>query len=252
MLTPTLSSDAKEFILAEYQRVGAELMANESAGDARVATFVGLWTLGTGAGVNYVFLARGAPGRDGQGHAAQTETGRDLAGAGMGLVILLGVLSLAWMIKRNLKTDVLIDTLVRFRYLVLSSLSGERRVLALVLPQEWIGESSEPKLEARRRNIFKVGLVPLTAVLNAIAVGTFVAIWWPPHVWTVALTFPLAAFLAQGGVYYLRYESRKRQRVRCMQAFEKEFGEVCRVQAARAAERDGATVKIGHPEQARS
>ena len=101
-----LEDDEREMCTREYERLSAELSANESMGDARVSVYMGVWTAAMG------------------GALVVTEGSAKPFAAMLFPLLVLGVVTLARIVKRNHKTDELIDALTRFRELLLVGSSG--------------------------------------------------------------------------------------------------------------------------------
>lgn len=200
-----LSPTAREFLFAEYARIGADFVANESMGDGRATLFVTLWAAGVAG-------------------ATAIRTSVELEQLILPLVIgltglaLLGLVTLNRLFKRTTTTDRLADALARLRLLLI----GQDLAIQAALP--W-GDNKVPKLRrgaiVHRRSTtlprMEVGLVQTIAVLNA---GTAMLIWFvllpgeETLIWLPGLVGVIVQLVAVSLGYGADYRSRKRTMAR--------------------------------------
>lgn len=194
-----MSPDAREFLLAEYQRLGSDLVANESMGDARANLYVTLWAAAIG------------------GTTAAWAAVRLRLPLLIGLVGLaaLGVVTLVRLYRRNCHSDRLIDALARIRALMLRDDPALADVLpwgrpAAAEPGGWSLVTVKP----RRPAVLQVGLLQMVAGLNA---GTAALVWlfglraWPP---AGAAGLGIAVLLLQLGLLFRAFGAQHRRRAR--------------------------------------
>jgi 8-oxo-dGTP diphosphatase len=139
----------------EYQRLGAELIGNESMGDARASLYLGLW----GGGVAGVAALVSQPPRD------DATTVAPLVALGLVVLLLLGCVTLARIGRRNHRTDQLSDALVNLR----SLLFVESPAL-LDRAAGWgdLEPDQTLKVKERRPTIGHAGLIQVIGVANAV------------------------------------------------------------------------------------
>jgi drug/metabolite transporter (DMT)-like permease len=179
----SLTEGEREFVLAEYSRLGAELTENESMGEGRVTLYLGVWSAVLAAVGSLLFSEEKNP--DGV---------RGIVFAALFVVLLLGVVSIKRVLKRNHHTDELIDALVRLRGLLNVGPEVQR-----ALP--WSDESAKSK-----RSIWDVGLLQILVITNSIVPAVAVLYVWPKETWYAPLTAG-AALIVHGVV--LRAQNEK-------------------------------------------
>ena len=134
----------REFYTREYDRIGTELVENESMGEGRVALYLGIWSA-TVAGIAAVV-------------SEQATVPAELALAGLLVVGALGVVTTVRIAKRNYRSDALIDSLSRIRRLLYPH--GVRVDAAL----PWDVFSTKPQ----RPVIWHAGLLQVLYLANAV------------------------------------------------------------------------------------
>lgn len=148
------SSPDREFLLIEYQRLGDELIANESGGDARAALYATLWTAAVAAVAVYRTSAKDV----------QDSIQGLLLTALVGLAA-LGFVVLVRLVNRDIQTDRIIDALSRIRSVVVI----DRALAAQALPWETLFAAKSA------RRFYKPGLVQVVLLLNSGIVAMFAA-----------------------------------------------------------------------------
>lgn len=110
---PEVIREGRDFYIREYDRLGAELVANEAMGEGRVAIYLGVWSAAVaGVGALLTFA---------DDRAAELVS---VALVGLLVVLALGVVTIARIAKRNHRTDEFIDALSRLRVLLAPQGSG--------------------------------------------------------------------------------------------------------------------------------
>lgn len=149
-----MAEGEREFLLVEYQRIGAELVANETMGDARANLFTVIW-MGAVGGIVAIHAS------------ADAMKDRELANVvvlGLLGLLVIGAMTFVRLVKRACHTDLLIDALSRLRGKLANKTS-----LAL-LP--W---KQEPKT---KRTWYGFGLVQLVMLLDSGTVAMIVGSAW--------------------------------------------------------------------------
>lgn len=212
-MTQWLDLEMRDACTREYERIGSELVQNESMGDGRVNLYLGLWGVAV-AGVAAVL--------SNDSHGEQL---RPLVTLALVVLSWLGVVTLVRIVRRNQRTDELVDALVRFRYLML----GPSRPLydAAAPWKDWdCAKCREPRvaIKKRRRAFWQAGLLQPVYLANS---GV------PPMLGLVWLeAFPVLLVVASGGLalllqiagvfaaYGRDHENRAKARVRFERAVE--------------------------------
>ena len=155
-----LSPAERDFYTREYDRIGAELVENESMGEGRVALYLGVWSAAVG-GVGAIVSVAGS-----LSHALVS-----VALVGLAVVLALGLVTAIRILKRNHHTDELIDALMRLRHL-LRPLDSELIVAAF----PW--EDDKVLTKECRHAVLHAGLLQVVCLANAVvpALG-LVALW---------------------------------------------------------------------------
>jgi hypothetical protein len=103
---PNVKAAAKEFLLEEYKAFSNSLETNEQIGETRVNWFIGIIAAGVGGLVKIL--------TDGKIHGWRLEL---IIVVGLAALLVFGVVTLFRIIKRNRRTDQLIQELDKIRKL---------------------------------------------------------------------------------------------------------------------------------------
>lgn len=161
--------DSKDLLLEEYRAITESLWKNEQIGETRVNWFIGIVTVVAGA---LVSLAS----------AERTPSGESLGAiviASLISLLVLGIITLLRMIKRNATTDGFKQDLATIRQTVKDYFDGDH-VLLYYQPfgprVAKIGSDGEPE-ERRMKNIGRTlgGLAPTVSAINSLLFAALVA-----------------------------------------------------------------------------
>lgn len=147
-----ISQSDREFILAEYTRIAADLLANEAMGDSRMNFYATLWAAGA-AGTAAVI-------------SQEKELWELRVSLALGLVglVMLGLWTIYRLYRRDMHTDKLIDALARLRALLIR----RKPLVRHALP--WKDPLTRPAVKDGRTFKRNFGVLAAALLLNA---GTF-------------------------------------------------------------------------------
>jgi len=180
-----IPENVREFYAREYERIGAELVENESMGEGRVALYLGVWSVAL-ASVAAMATATSPP----EAFVSSVVL------AGLSVVLLLGVVTTSRVVKRNFHTDELIDSLSRIRQL----LSPEAKwIIPSAMP--WNDDISLTR--PRRPVLLHAGLLHVLCLANAVTVTLGLVVVLQTRTSVAAVIGVLAAsVLAHFPVFY--------------------------------------------------
>lgn len=198
--------EQRDYLLAEYARIGAEVLANEASGDARTTVHLTAWALGGTALAGFLTMPEPAAAL------------RALMTLAMLALLALGALTLLRLYARNNATDDLTDTLTRLRALLDVRGAADR-----ALPEGWQRKDGRVGPVKGRRQLFwkghpRAGLIEILVVINACSAGMPVVAASPDGV-VPAIALAVVAFAAQVYLIQRAYRARHAERDAVHRAF---------------------------------
>jgi hypothetical protein len=145
-----LSDELRDYYTMEYESVSDELIENESMGEGRVGLYLGVWSVGV-AGVGALIASEPSTER------ARAEALDSVAVVGLGVLLVLGLITAARLVHRNHVTDVLVDAKCRLRRALQPA--GADVTLLPWKPGE---------VKARRNTLGHTGLLHVVCLANAV------------------------------------------------------------------------------------